>query len=87
MTSNPTPYALAWSDTIKAGRKRKEYSRADLASKLEVTYQAVQNWETCQAQPSPRHQALMIGLLGITDRELSAIALKAAYDPKAGDAA
>ena len=81
MDTNLTPYAKAWADAIKSGRDRKGYSRAELAAKLEVSYQAVQNWESGRAQPGPRQQAYLIGLLGISPEDLSRIALKAAADP------
>ena len=77
MNTNPTPYAQAWSAALKAGRKRKSMSRKELAAHLGVTYQAVQSWELGSTQPSPRHQALLVVLFGISPKEWTAIALKA----------
>ena len=89
-TDTATPYAQAWAKAIAEGRKRGDgMTRTQLAKKLDVTYQAVQNWETGRAQPSPRYQAQLYGLGIVTAEELSAITLKAAFEPRrsGGDAA
>ena len=89
MNTNPAPnaYAQAWADAVIAGRKRKELSRAELAEKMKVAYQAVQQWETGRTQPSPRNQALLVGFGIVTHDEWSRIVLKAAHDPKANEGA
>ena len=85
MDTNPAPnaYADAWADAIIAGRGSKNLTRAELAEKLKVAYQAVQQWETGRTQPSPRNQALLYGLGIVTAEQLSSIMLRAAHDPKA----
>ena len=79
----PNPYADAWADAIITGRGHKNLTRAELAEKMEVAYQAVQQWETGRTQPSPRNQALLYGLGIVTAEQLSSIMLRAAHDPKA----
>ena len=61
---------MDFGEKLSAARKAKGFSQEELASKIEVSRQAISKWETCAAQPETANIIKLCEVLEISPNEL-----------------